>query len=96
MGQLRSTLKTIRVADLDYTYREVDSMYKAVRERSGMEPMKIAGVLKVVGEIIIFVRGEFWDDKGVLRVPPAINVVKWIKIIVFMVRKVKEIIYVVR
>jgi hypothetical protein len=48
-------------------------------------------ILEILISIIVYVRSEFYKNKAI-KLPSYFNIPKWIGIIVFFVRKVKELV----
>lgn len=104
MGKLSKELAELKPYEVDRAYGYVENM-KATMDSASMRPafnsaweaerhLKMSEILRVIGELLIFVRSEFWKDQA-FKMPFWLNIPKWVGIIIFLIRKVKEIVKIV-
>ena len=94
---LRQELQELQPEDLDkatYSLRVVVDEAKSAQNTT-LPPVANTDtwikIIEILISIITYVRREFYKDKGI-KVPSYFNIPKWIGIIVFFVRKVKELV----
>ena len=96
LKELRRDFVGLEADDLDTASIAVSRLRGSAEAEvtASIAPMWV-GILDVIGRVIVFTRTEFFKD-GKPSIPKAINLIKWIRIVAFFVRMVKDVIAVTK
>lgn len=94
MGKLSKELKELTPYEIDNARFRLYQARDVVDRDSNMsfEDRKVVGnIIGIIIEVLIFARQEFWRDNA-FKIPFLLNIPKWIRVIVFFIQKIKEIV----
>jgi len=95
MGKLSRELEGLTINDIDRAYYHLDRAKRSVTYLKSSDIGAVPVVIGIVAEILIYVREEFWKDNA-FKTPFFLNIPKWIGVITFFIKKIKEIVEAVK